>query len=174
MCATKLTPIFALSLLLLFYAGAITSNAAAADSSTSEDFGPYSSNPEQEVKQHLEALGDWGGSDQNIDQAINKFYNRTKLTASDDIIQQLLDIDMVISAEREAKRALDGNGSESMQAYAYTIAPWLKPEVPKPEVPKPEEPEQNDMLAERSVLTSAISSLNSALEDLSGIVDILY
>lgn len=135
------------------------------DPATTEDFGQYSSNPAQEAQKHLEALGDWDNTVTNLDEALGNFYARTNLSASSDPVQQLLDIDMVVSAEREAKRALDIGNSEAMQAYAYTIAPWLK---------KPPNTPANDLLAERSTLTSVISSLDKTLNGLNDTVNILY
>ena len=149
------------SLLLLNTHARVDANA---DPATTADFGQYSSNPAEEAQKHLEALGDWDNTVTNLSQAISNFYARTNLSTSSDPVQQLLDIDMVASAEREAKRVLDTGNSEAAQAYAYTIAPWLKTPVTPP----------NDLLAERTTLTSAISSLDKTLKGLSDTVNIMY
>ncbi len=158
-----------------------------------DDFGPYSENVTQEAQEKLTLLGDWDGSVQNLNEAINNFYNRTRLPGTDNSLQQLIDINMVISAEREANRALRENNSAEMQSYAYTIAPWLDPSATRVEettgndiqVNKPndnstplatviDEPSIKDMLAEQTALNAAITSLDSTLDRLANTVENLY
>jgi len=156
-------------------------------SQINDDFGPYSENVTQEAEEKLTLLGDWDGSVQNLDEAISNFYSRTQLPAAQDTLQQLIDINMVVSAEREANRALGEDSSEEMQSYAYAIAPWLEPpaasddnqltksdDTPSAVAAVINEPSIEDLLTERSALNTAITSLDSTLESLANTVESLY
>ena len=109
MQTTNLTHFARLSLALLVLSASPSNTIYAAIDlnydAINEDFGPYSNSPAQEAQEKLTQLGDWDASVQNLDEAISKFYARTNLPPANDIVQRLLDISMVESAEREARRA---------------------------------------------------------------------
>lgn len=160
--------------------------AAGLDANTiTEDFGPFSSQQENQLKQKLTELGDVTDTVQDLPTAIGNFYGRTGLNSSDDPVQQLLDINMVASAEREANRILSDSGGAAtgeMLSYINTIAPWINKPAPTviaqvitPEAPAiVAAPPIGEMLTEQSALTVAISKLDSTINQLTDTVKFLY
>lgn len=146
--------------------------ASAADLPIADDFGPYSSDTDKQLRQNLMQLGDLADSSNNLNVAIDKFYERTEIIYSSDPIQQIIDSESALSAEREAKRVIgtdENAATEQTLNYARNLAPWLN----KPAVVAVA-PAINITQAEQSALTSAISTLDKTFTNLTDTINAIY